>query len=120
MATQYIGAGTHLANVTVTAFRLVSLSTNGGITYTAANGKPAGVSQADCASGDYVAVDYMHNGGTHKVESAGSAIAVGDVIYSGALGTVSGAGSTAVGIAMSAAPAASSTGTIIEFLPNTL
>ena len=120
MSTQYIGAGTHLANVTVTAFRLLSLSTNGGVTYTAANGKPAGVSLTDCASGDYVGVKYIHNSGTQKVESAGSAIAVGDTLYSGALGTVSGAGSTAVGIAMSAAPAASSTGTIIEFLPNTL
>ena len=80
MSTQYIGAGSHLATIAITAFRLVSVSTNGGVTYTAANGKPAGVSQADTASGDYVGVKYMHNAGTQKAESAGSAIAIGDTL----------------------------------------
>jgi hypothetical protein len=69
MSTQYLDNGTYLANVTITAFRLVSI-TGASVTYTAANGKPDGVSVTDAASGDYVAVRYIQSGGTQKGTSA--------------------------------------------------
>jgi hypothetical protein len=117
MSTVYLDNGTYVANVTVTAYRLLSVGTNGGVTYTAANGKPDGISLTDAASGDYVAVRYIQNGGTQKAESAVSVIAVADTLYSAALGTVSTTGTQAIGKALSAS---TTTGTIVEFLANTL
>lgn len=117
MSTQYLDNGTYQATVTVTANRLLTISTTGAVTYTAANGKPDGVSVTDAESGHYVAVRYIQANGTQKAESAVSVIAIGDTIYSAALGTVSVTGTQAVGKALSASAA---TGTVIEFLANTL
>jgi len=117
MSTQYLDNGTYLASVTITAFRLLTIEAGGGVTYTAANGKPDGTSVTDAASGDYVAVRYIQANGTQKGTSAVSVIAVGDTLYSAALGTVSVTGTQAVGKALSASAA---TGTVIEFLANTL
>jgi hypothetical protein len=117
MSTQYIGAGTHLANSTITAFRLVVLSSNGGVGLNGDSTKPDGVAQTDAASGDYVGVNYIQNSGTQKGASAVSVIAVGDVLYAGASGQVSTTGTVVVGKAMSAS---SATGTVVEFLANTL
>ena len=117
MATQYLNNGTYQATVTVTAFRLLTISTTGAVTYTAANGKPDGVAVTDAAVGDYVAVRYIQANGTQKAETAVSVVAIGDTIYSAAAGTVSTTGTQAVGKALSAS---SATGTVIEFLANTL
>lgn len=117
MSTQYFDNGTYLAAVQVTAYRLLSIASTGSVTYTAANGKPDGVAVTDAASGDYVAVRYIQSNGTQKVESSVSVIAIGDTLYSAALGTVSTTGTQAVGKALSAS---SATGTFVEFLANTL
>lgn len=117
MSTVYLETGTYQATVTVTAFRLLTISTTGAVTYTAANGKPDAVALTDAAAGDYVGVRYIQNSGTQKAESAVSVINIGDTIYSAALGTVSTTGTQAVGKALSASTA---TGTVVEFLANTL
>lgn len=117
MATTYIDNGTFQATVIVTANRLLTISTTGAVTYTAANGKPDGLAVTDAAIGDYVAMRFIQSGGTQKVETAVSVVAIGDTIYSAALGTVSTTGTQAVGKALSAS---SVTGTDIEFLANTL
>lgn len=117
MSTQYIDNGTAQATVAVTAFRLLSVSTTGAVTYCAANGRPDGVAETDAAVGDYVAVRYINSTGTQKGESAVSVIAIGDTLYSGALGTVSTTGTQAIGKALSAS---STTGTVVEFLVNIL
>jgi hypothetical protein len=117
MSTQYFDNGTYQATVAVTAFRLLAISTTGAVTYCAANGKPDGVAVTDAASGDYVAVRYIQANGTQKGESSVSVIAIGDTLYSGALGTVSTTGTQVIGKALSAS---SATGTVVEFLANTL
>lgn len=113
----YSGNGTFLANTTVTAFRAVVLSTNGGVTLGTASTKPDGFAITDAASGDYVGVKFFHNPGTQKGSSAVSVIAIGDTLYAAAAGEVSTTGTVAVGKALSAN---TTTGGIVEFIPNTL
>lgn len=117
MATQYVGTGTHLANSVITAFRLVVLSTNGGVGLNGTSTAPDGVAQTDAASGDYVAVKYIQNSGTQKGESAVSVIAIADTLYAGANGTVSTTGTVVVGKSLNTSAV---TGSVVEFRANTL
>ena len=66
MATQYIGAGTFLANEAITAFRMVTISNTRGVGLSATGTRPDGVAQNDAASGDYVTVKFMTGPGTQK------------------------------------------------------
>lgn len=117
MSTSFKGVGTHLANAVITAHQAVVLSTNGGVGLNGASAKADGYSVTDAASGDYVGVEYLHNDGTKKCQSAVSVIAIGDTLYFAASGTVSSTGTIVAGKALSAC---SVTGEVIELIPNTL
>lgn len=116
MATQYLGAGTFLANTTVTAFLGVVLSSNGGVglsTSTACDG----FALMDGASGDYISVAFLTNNGTLKGTLAAAPITAGDNVYLGSNGQVSTTGTTIIGKSKSTV---STTGGIIEFLPKNI
>ena len=59
MSTQYLNSGTFLANSALTAFRLVTISSNLGVGLCATAGVVDGVTQIDAASGDYVTVGFL-------------------------------------------------------------
>ena len=93
MATNYIGAGTFLANTTVTAFLGVVLSSNRGVglaTSTACDG----FAITDAASGDYVSVAFLTNNGTLKGTMAAAPVTIGKALTT-----------------------TSTTGAVIEFIP---
>lgn len=117
MSTLYTGNGTFLANTTVTAFRAVVLSTNGGITLNSGSTKPDGFALTDAASGDYVSVKFFHNSGTQKGALSAAPITIGDTVYAANAGNVSPTGTVAVGKSLTTSAV---TGAIIEFIPNTL
>lgn len=117
MSTLYTGRGTFLANTTITAFRSVVLSSNGGVTLGSGSAKPDGWALTDAASGDYVAVKFHHDGGTLKGTLSAAPITVGDVVYAANAGNVSPTGSIAVGKSLSTSAV---TGAVIEFIPNTI
>ena len=117
MSTLYSGNGTFLANTTVTAFRAVVLSTNGGITLNSGSTKPDGFALTDAASGDYVSVKFLHNPGTQKGSLSAAPITVGDVVYAAFAGNVSPTGTVVIGKSLSTSAV---TGTVIEFIANTL
>jgi len=117
MSTLYSGNGTFLANTTVTAFRAVVLSSNGGITLNSGSTKPDGFALIDGASGDYVSVKFLHNPGTQKGALSASPITIGDVVYAANAGNVSPAGTVAIGKSLTTSAV---TGAIIEFIANTL
>lgn len=116
MATQYLGAGTFLANTTITTSLGVVLSTNGGVglsTSTACDG----FALVDGASGDYVSVAFLTNNGTLKGTLAAAPITVGDTVYLGSSGLVSTTGTVTVGKSRTTT---STTGAVIEFLPKNI
>lgn len=116
MATNYIGAGTFLANTTVTAFLGVVLSSNRGVglaTSTACDG----FAITDAASGDYVSVAFLTNNGTLKGTITAAPVTVGDTIYLGSSGQVSTTGTVTVGKSLSTT---TSNGAVIEFLPKNI
>ena len=78
MSTLYSGNGTFLANTTVTAFRAVVLSSNGGITLNSGTTRPDGFALTDAASGDYVSVKFFHNPGTQKGTLSIAPVTIGD------------------------------------------
>jgi hypothetical protein len=117
MSTLYSGNGTFLANTTVTAFRAVVLSSNGGITLNSGSTKPDGFALTDAASGDYVSVKFLHNPGTQKGALSAAPITVGDVVYAALAGNVSPSGTVAIGKSLTTSAV---TGSIIEFIANTL
>lgn len=117
MSTLYNGPGTFLANTTITAFRAVVLSSNGGVTLNSGSTKPDGFALTDAASGDYVAVKFLHDNGTLKGALSAAPITVGDVVYAANVGQVSPTGTVAIGKALTTSAV---TGAIIEFIPNTL
>ena len=117
MSTLNESSRTFLANTTITAFRAVVLSTNGGVTLNVAATKPDGFAITDAASGDYVGVRFHQAPGTQKGYSAVSVVAVGDVLYAAAAGGVSTTGTIVVGKSLSANTV---TGGIVEFVANTL
>jgi hypothetical protein len=117
MSTMYSGNGTFLANTTVTAFRAVVLSSNGGITLNSGTTKPDGFALTDAASGDYVSVKFLHNPGTQKGSLLTAPITVGDVVYAANSGNVAPTGTVAIGKSLTTSAV---TGAVIEFIPNTL
>jgi hypothetical protein len=113
MATNYIGAGTFVANTTITAFLGVVLSSNRGVglsTSTACDG----FALVDGASGDYVSVAFLTNNGTLKGTIGAAPVTVGDTIYLASSGQVSTTGTVTIGKALTTT---STTGAVIEFLP---
>lgn len=113
MATNYIGAGTFLANTTITAFQGVVISSNRGVglsTSTALDG----IAQSDAASGDYVSVAFLTNNGTLKGTLAAAPVTVGDTIYLASSGLVSTTGTVTIGKSLTTT---STTGAVVEFIP---
>jgi predicted transcriptional regulator len=117
MSTKSNGPRAHLANAVITAHQAVVLSNNGGVGLNGDSTKADGFALTDAASGDYVGVQYLHDSGTLKGQSAVSVIAVGGTLYYGAGGTISSTGTIVAGKALEAC---SVTGAVIEFIPNTL
>lgn len=116
MATNYLGAGTFLANTTVTAFLGVVLSTNRGVglsTSTACDG----FANADAASGDYVSVAFLTNNGTLKGVMAAAPVTVGDTLYLASSGQISTTGTVTIGKSLTTT---STTGAVIEFIPKNI
>ena len=116
MATSFNQSGTFLANSALTAFRLVSLSSNRGVGMSATASLPDGVVIADAASGDQVAVQFL-GGNTVKATLLAGPVTVGDTLFSTANGTVAITGTITVGKSLTSATDASA---IIEMLPKNL
>jgi len=114
MATFTEGARTFLANLAVSAYRGVVISSNGGVTYSGATDIPAGFLQDDGASGDYLAVRPLFCCGTQKGVITAVPVTVGDALYAGALGRVSTTGTITVGRSLTTA---TSNDSVIEFVP---
>ena len=116
MATSYQNSGTFLANAAITAFRLVSISSNRGVGLSATASLPDGVATIDAASGDYVTVQFL-GGNTVKVTLLAGPVTVNDTLFSTANGTVAITGSVTVGKSLTTASDASA---IIEMIPKNL
>jgi hypothetical protein len=115
MATSFQNAGTFVANSAITAFRLVSISSNGvGLSATAS--LPDGVALIDAASGDQVTVQFL-GGTTIKATLLAGPVTVGDTLFSTANGSVAITGSVTVGKSLTTASDASA---IIEMIPKNL
>lgn len=117
MATQYLGAGTFVANSALTAFRAVVISNNRGVGLAATAGSVDGITQIDAASGDYVTVAFLTNFGTQKGVVTATPVTVGDTLYLGASGLVSTTGTVTIGKALTST---SNNGAVIEFIPKNL
>jgi hypothetical protein len=116
MSTQYLNNGTFLANSAITAFRLVTISSNRGVGLCATAGVVDGVTQIDAASGDYVTVQFL-GGNSAKATILAGPVTVGDTIFAVANGLVAITGTVTVGKSLSTASSANS---VIEFLPKNL
>jgi hypothetical protein len=116
MATSYQNSGTFVANAAITAFRLVSISSNSGVGLSATASLPDGVATIDAASGDLVTVQFL-GGNTVKVTLLAGPVTVNDTLYSTANGTVAITGSITVGKSLTTASDASA---IIRMLPKNL
>lgn len=117
MATQYYGNGTFLANEVITAFRLVTISTNGGVNLCATAGNPEGIAQIDAASGGVVSVKFLHDSGTQKATLVAGPVTAGNTLFVGASGQVSVNGTITVGKALTTT---ASSGAVIEFIAENL
>ena len=113
MATSFQNAGTFVANSAITAFRLVSISSNRGVGLAATASLPDGVALIDAASGDQVTVQFL-GGTTIKATLLAGPVTVGDTLFSTANGTVAITGTITVGKSLTTASDASA---IIEILP---
>lgn len=116
MATNYLGAGTFLANTTITNALGVVLSSNGGVGL-ATTTSCDGFALVDAASGDYVSVAFLTNNGTLKGTLAAAPVTAGDTIYLAASGTVSTTGTVTIGKSKTTT---STTGAVIEFVPKNI
>jgi hypothetical protein len=114
MATQYLGAGTFVANSALTAFRAVVISNNRGVGLAATAGSVDGITQIDAASGDFVTVAFLHGQGTQKISMLAGPITVGDTIYIGANGLGAVSGTVVLGKTLTTATEA---GAVVEFIP---
>lgn len=108
------GPRSYVANLAISAYRAVVISTNGGVTYAGTGDIPDGFAGIDGASGDYIPVRGLFTGGTLKGVLTAAPVTVGDTLYAGALGRISTAGSITVGKSLSTS---SSNGSVIEFIP---
>ena len=116
MATNYIGAGTFLANTTITAYLGVVLSTNRGVglsTSTACDG----FALVDGATNDYVSVAFLTNNGTLKGTMSAVPVTVGDTLYLASSGNISTTGTVTIGKALTTT---STTGAVVEFIPKNI
>ena len=113
MSTQYLNSGTFLANSALTAFRLVTISSNLGVGLCASAGVVDGVTQIDAASGDYVTVQFL-GGNTIKAAILAGPVTVGDTVYAVAGGLVAITGTVTVGKSLSTASDANA---VIEIRP---
>lgn len=116
MATNYLGAGTFLANTTITASQGVVISNNRGIGLST-TGACDGFAISDGNSGDYVAILFLTNSGTLKGTITAAPVTVGDTLYLGASGLVSTTGTVTIGKSLSTA---TSNGSVIEFIPKNI
>ena len=116
MATNFQNSGTFVANSAITAFRLVSISSNRGVGLSATASLADGVALIDAASGDQVSVQFL-GGNTVKATLLAGPVTVGDTIFSTANGTVAITGTITVGKSLSTASDALA---IIEILPKNL
>jgi hypothetical protein len=116
MATSYQNSATFVANAAITAFRLVSISSNRGVGLSATASLPDGVATIDAASGDLVTVQFL-GGNTVKATLLAGPVTVGDTLFTTANGTVAITGTITVGKSLSTASDASA---IIEMLPKNL
>ena len=114
MATQYLGAGTFVANSALTAFRAVVISNNRGVGLAATAGSVDGITQIDAASGDYVTVAFLHGQGTQKISLLAGPVTIGDTLYIGANGLAAVSGTVVLGKTLTTATEA---GAILEFIP---
>lgn len=99
MATLFNGQGSLLANLSISAFRAVVISNNGGVTYAGNTDIPLGFAQADAASADYVAVRFTFGEQSHKFVASGT-ITAADTLYAAALGKLASTGTITVGKAL--------------------
>ena len=113
MATSFQNSGTFVANSAITAFRLVSISSNRGVGLSATASLPDGVTLIDAASGDQVSVQFL-GGATIKATLLAGPVTVGDTLFSTANGTVAITGTITVGKSLTTASDASA---VIEILP---
>jgi len=116
MATSYQNSGSFVANSAITAFRLVSISSNRGVGLSATASLPDGVATIDAASGDLVTVQFL-GGNTVNVTLLAGPVTIGDTIFSVASGQVAITGTITVGKSLSTA---SDAGAIIEMIPKNL
>lgn len=114
MAQIHKGDASFIANLAVSAWRGVVLSSNGGITYSGTAAVPHGFTAEDAASGDLVGVHFFNSSGTQKCEITAQPVTVADVLFAGALGRVSPTGTVTVGISRTTSKANAS---VIEFIP---
>jgi hypothetical protein len=112
MATSFQNAGTFVANSAITAFRLVSISSNRGVGLAATASLPDGVALIDAASGDQISVQFL-GGTTIKATLLAGPVTVGDTVFSTANGTVAITGTVTVGKSLTTATDASA---IIELI----
>jgi len=112
MATSFQNAGTFIANSAITAFRLVSISSNRGVGLAATASLPDGVALIDAASGDQISVQFL-GGTTIKATLLAGPVTVGDTVFSTANGTVAITGTVTVGKSLTTATDASA---IIELI----
>jgi len=112
MATSFQNAGTFIANSAITAFRLVSISSNRGVGLAATASLPDGVALIDAASGDQITVQFL-GGTTIKATLLAGPVTVGDTVFSTANGTVAITGTVTVGKSLTTATDASA---IIELI----
>lgn len=119
MATLSNDSRSYLANLAISIYRGVTLSTNGGVTYSGNAAIPDGYAMTDAASGDYIAVRGQFTGGTLKGVITAAPVTVGDTLYAGALGRVSTTGTVVVGksLTTSGGAANAANDTVIEFIP---
>ncbi len=116
MSTQYLNSGTFLANSALTAFRLVTISSNLGVGLCATGGVVDGVTQIDAASGDYVTVGFLGNN-TIKAALLAGPVTVGNTLFAVAGGLVAITGTVTVGKSLSTASDANA---VVEILPRNL
>ena len=116
MATSFQNSGTFVANSAITAFRLVSISSNRGVGLAATASLPDGVALIDAASGDQSSVQFL-GGNSVKATLLAGPVTVGDTVFSVASGQVAITGTITVGKSLTTA---SDAGAIIEMLPKNL
>lgn len=116
MATQYLGAGTFLANTAITHALGVVISSNRGVglsTSTACDG----IALVDAASGDFVTVAFFTNNGTLNGTLTAGPVTVGDNLFLGSNGLLATTGTVTVGKSLTTTSTANS---IIEFIPKNI